>query len=460
VNISTGERSLVVAAGLAGIGVVTLFLPDRFAGVTPMSVSVLLFAGLVWQGRHTQLGRRLLATTLTGVSALAAAGWGLALTGGVESVSLPFVPFGRTLVGVAAVGIGTSVLAGAGAGYYGARLRTATPPENLTAGEQHSESTPDATRDTSNSSQPSRSSQSPHLSTDRDHTSEDRIAEQKRAFYFLNNLLRHHVLNGLNVIDGYAQRIDGGTDEEVTEQATRVIRERTETMTTVVQNVRAIADVFSGDPELTRVDLTTAVAGVRSRAADQYPNATVTATMPETATVWAAGGSDVVIWELVENGIVHNDGDPTVHLHLTTIDDDVWVYVVDDGPGISPDETDDLFEPGTAGDQGLGMYLARTLVRYGRGEVSVHSPDTVTDLPGVETAADLATETTADLGDTETDLDRAGGETATERLETMLDDNGTCVALQFAHADGSGEPPEAPAVDETMGHAIARRSNQ
>lgn len=408
------EWTALVGTGLVGVGVAAVFAPESLSGVGPLSASVVLLAGALWRGRET-VRRRIVVATLTGVSALAAAGWGFALTGGIAEL-----PVGSSGVGgfvaVAAVGTGLSALAGAGIGYS-----TTASTESPSVGESpQSTDTPQAT-ESPQSGDSTRASDDSSIQP-------NRVAEQKRAFYFLNNLLRHHVLNGLNVIEGYVERIDGE------EEATSVITKRTETMTTVVQNVRAIADVFSGEPELTPADLTTAVESVQSRATEQHPQATVTAATPDTAPVWSAGGDDAIVWELVENGIVHGGRSPTVHVHVTRTETAVWAHVLDDGPGLDPADATDLFEPGTAGDQGLGMYLARTLVRYSRGDVTIENPTEPTELAGVESPDD--------------------------RLSDLVAADGTCVSLRFPRADDGREPPEAPAVDETVEHAIDRKERR
>lgn len=412
---SQTEWTALVGAGLAAVGTAAALTPESSTGIGPLSASAVLLLGAFWRG-ETRLRRRAVVATLTGVSALGAAGWGFALTGGVTTLPVETLSGPSVIVAVAAVGTCVGALAGAGIGSY----RAATPDDETgSAPSTDAPQTPDSARTDDADSAPT---------DDTESTARDRVAEQKRAFYFLNNLLRHHVLNGLNVIEGYVQRIDGDPE------ATDVITQRTEQMTTVVQNVRAIADVFSGDPELAPADLTTAVERVRSRADEQFPQATVTAATPDTAPVWSVGGDDAVLWELVENGVVHGGREPSVHIHVTRTESSVLVYVLDDGPGLDPDDTAELFEPGTTGDQGLGLYLARTLVRYSRGEVAVENPTEATALDGVESPED--------------------------RLADLVAADGTCVTLRFPRADDGRDPPETPAVDETVEHAIGRKERR
>lgn len=416
----TGVRRLpdtrhgyAVVAGLAGAAVTTLADAGTVAAAA-VGVGVVA-AALYWHRHDETLRRRAVTATLTTVGALAAAGWGVVLG---EAGRFAATPLSSALLVTATAGTGVAVLAGAGAGYYGARL--ADSPADTPGDDATSDGPGGATDATSDDPA------APDTAPGRADEAGGRVAEQKRAFYFLNNLLRHHVLNGLNVVDGYAARLADG--EADTERAAGVIRERVATMTTVVGNVRAVADVFAGDPELTVTDVGAVAARVRDRAADRHPAATVTVAADGPTEVWSAGGADAVVWELVDNGIVHNDGDaPEVHVRVTETDDAVWVHVADDGPGVdSPTET--LLSPGTTGDQGLGLYLVATLVRYARGEVRVGSPERPVALPGVAPDDD--------------------------RLAALLAADGTCVSLRFVPA--AADRPEPSPADRAVEHAIDR----
>jgi|GEM_PF-2105424 len=285
-------------------------------------------------------------------------------------------PFGSTAAAAAVETVttlcaGVSVVAGASAG-------------------SHETQTDGATVDPSGSTDgtPPRGGVSPGSSTSAEPTTDAsgraddtnrRVAEQTRAFYFLDNLLRHHVLDGPDVVDGYAERL--ATGEGDPERATTVIRDRVAT--------------------------------------------TVTFTSPEAVEVWSAAGGDAVVWEPVENGIVH-DANARVHLSVVGTDDAVWLQVADDGPGIDTAAAE-LFSPGPTGDQGLGLSLVATLVWYGRGEVQVSPPAATTGPPGV--APD-------------------------DEIPAVVDAGGVCVSLRFHHIDRP--QPSTPAADRTVEHAFDR----
>jgi two-component sensor histidine kinase len=410
---------LATVAVVAGVGV-TMATTVRPFGSAAVVAAITGLAAVLWRSQRGRLRRRVAAVSLTTVAALTAAGWG--------AVAGDTVGTGGDAVGTAVtLCAGVAVVAGASAGYH--ETRTDAPAPDRTA----SPTTPTAQSPGGSAPTTNGDGQTPGRSTGDGQTAEapgraddaaGRVAEQKRAFYFLNNLLRHHVLNGLNVVDGYAERLAAG--EADPERATAVIRDRVATMTTVVGNVRAVADVFAGDPDPTVADAAGVARRVRDRATDAHPTATVTVDAPEAVEVWCAAGGDAVVWELVENGIVHNDASARVHLAVVETGDAVWLHVADDGPGIDAD-SEALFTPGSTGDQGLGLYLVGTLVRYARGEVHVSAPEEVDTLPGID-------------GDSV--------------IPAVVDDGGVCVSLRFRPAER--HQPSTPAVDRTVEHAIDR----
>ena len=435
---STGRRLATVAV-VAGVGV-TMATTVRPFGSAAVVAAITGLAAVLWRSQRGRLRRRVAAVSLTTVAALTAAGWG--------AVAGDTVGTGGDAVGTAVtLCAGVAVVAGASAGYHETRTdapapdRTASPttPTAQSPGGSapttngDGQTTGRSTRDSQTTGATNGDGQSPGRSTGDGQTAEapgraddtaGRVAEQKRAFYFLNNLLRHHVLNGLNVVDGYAERLAAG--EADPERATAVIRDRVATMTTVVGNVRAVADVFAGDPDPTVADAAGVARRARDRATDAHPTAMVTVDAPEAAEVWCAAGGDAVVWELVENGIVHNDADARVHLAVVETGDAVWLHVADDGPGINADNGA-LFTPGSTGDQGLGLYLVGTLVRYARGEVHVSAPEEVDTLPGIDSDS---------------------------VIPAVVDDGGVCVSLRFRPAER--HQPSTPAVDRTVEHAIDR----
>lgn len=74
---------------------------------------------------------------------------------------------------------------------------------------------------------------------------EQRAVERERTrMAFLNRLLRHHVLNGMNVIKGNADRLVGTVEDEA-EPHLETVRSRSDEVAGLVQRVRSLTDVIS-----------------------------------------------------------------------------------------------------------------------------------------------------------------------------------------------------------------------
>ena len=82
-----------------------------------------------------------------------------------------------------------------------------------------------------------------------------------------------------------------------------------------------------------------------------------------------------ILQPLLENACRH--ARTRVAVSVTTVDTDVRVKVLDDGPGIAEGNVEAVFEPGARSAEsdgaGLGLPLARRLARAGNGDVIARS---------------------------------------------------------------------------------------
>lgn len=204
----------------------------------------------------------------------------------------------------------------------------------------------------------------------------ERLESNRRSLLFLNRLLRHNVLNGVNIVSGYAGllRSDLGPEyeellEPITVQSDRIVR--------LIQNVRVFSESLLEDLPTEPVDLSRTLADVTAAVSESSPAAEFRTDI-ETGVVVAANEVIESAFEnLLWNAIEHNDTDlPTVSLSLEETGREALVRISDDGPGIPPEERDDLFEPGEHGDSGMGLFIVASLVdRYdGRIDVSDNEP--------------------------------------------------------------------------------------
>ncbi|MFC7136248.1 sensor histidine kinase [Halobaculum litoreum] len=209
----------------------------------------------------------------------------------------------------------------------------------------------------------------------------ERVADTREWLRYLNDILRHEVLNASNVAAGNASLLlDDDSLDEATRDRLAVIERACEDLDDVIREVRLLVASDHGDLDPRRVDLRPVLDTETDAVAEAYDGATVETDLPESLPVLADESVGRVFSNLVANAVEHNDGpDATVRVSGEMDADEAVVRVSDDGPGVPPDERETLFEPAndSTSDHGLGLHIVRTLVdRYGGAvELSDTGPD-------------------------------------------------------------------------------------
>jgi PAS domain S-box-containing protein len=217
-----------------------------------------------------------------------------------------------------------------------------------------------------------------HLAALRDvteRTEQERELGQERArVEFLNRLLRHNVLNGMNLVLAKLDALEPAVPDDRRGDLD-VARHRGEEIVDLIQTARRLAtDVSSEvDERSIRVGkpLTDAVDSVR----ETYPAATVDCDLPDDE-VWvkADGMVETVFDHLLTNAVEHNDTDAVhVSVSVSVVADTVRITVADDGVGIPPERLAQLFEEEefthTRDWGGFGLSIVHALVQEYGGDV-------------------------------------------------------------------------------------------
>ncbi|MFC7204931.1 ATP-binding protein [Haloferax namakaokahaiae] len=205
------------------------------------------------------------------------------------------------------------------------------------------------------------------------------LTAQADRLTVLNRILRHEVLNKVNVIRGYADL--GTTDTAADASSLQVIQRNADRIDASISELRAIVGPVDERPVSTNVHeaITNAVEGVRT----DYPEANVSLDVDDhTARVLADAHLDMALCHLVENAIVHAGTQaPQVDIGVTTNAGNVTIDIADEGPGVSDriaavveDRNVPEYDDPT---MGFGLTLVRLLVvdTYG-GSVEIDSSDT------------------------------------------------------------------------------------
>jgi len=194
----------------------------------------------------------------------------------------------------------------------------------------------------------------------------ERQAEQRE---FFNSVLRHDVLNGMNVIRGRSEYLVDELEAEGPVEQAETIREWADEISEVIDHIRAVLQTIQdGEGQnLYPVSLRPVVREEAERVAAAYPETNFETDVPEGLTVRANDLLNTVINNLLTNAVEHND--PTgLTVTVTAVDEGPLAQcrVADTGQGIPDDRKEAVFTRGEstrrANRGGLGLFLVETLV--------------------------------------------------------------------------------------------------
>jgi signal transduction histidine kinase len=198
-----------------------------------------------------------------------------------------------------------------------------------------------------------------------------READRRRdALVFLNSHLRHNVLNAAQVIQGYTTLLGQRRDEP--DEYLEPIERRSDTIASLIEDMKQLADLFSGERTPVPTDISTVLLREVETARSDHEAATFEVDVPPELYVMATGAASAVFANLLQNAVEHHDGPaPTVSVRAERTSRTVRVHVVDDGPGIRDDVKEHLFDSAIESGEGRGIALVKTLMNHYGGDVSV-----------------------------------------------------------------------------------------
>jgi PAS domain S-box-containing protein len=216
-----------------------------------------------------------------------------------------------------------------------------------------------------------------HLAAIRDVTdrveNERELGQERARVEFLNRLLRHNVLNGMNLVLAKLDAL------EPTVPADRrgdleTARHRSEEIVDLIQTARRLATDVSVAVDERAIDVCDPLADAVESVRTAYPDATVDCDYPDDSVlIYADGMVETVFDHLLTNAVEHNDAPVRVDVSITVDPETVRVTVADDGDGIPHERLSQLFEDGefahTRDWGGFGLSIVYALVREYDGQV-------------------------------------------------------------------------------------------
>jgi signal transduction histidine kinase/uncharacterized membrane protein YagU involved in acid resistance len=192
----------------------------------------------------------------------------------------------------------------------------------------------------------------------------------------LNRLLRHELLNKLNVIKGHATAGEESTDGGTRIESWDVVRRNAEAIDEAIEVVGVLTDDGEPRPVSLREHVETAVAAVRH----DHPGASVDVDGLSGTEVCGSAHLHVLFERLIEHAVVHDDDpSPTVRVTVDAADRDaVSIRIVGDGPALPAvqqrlvrervvPESDDPRS-------GFGLQIANLIVDDVDGDLTVETP--------------------------------------------------------------------------------------
>lgn len=194
----------------------------------------------------------------------------------------------------------------------------------------------------------------------------------------LNRLMRHDVRNDLSIVVGRASQLSGhvdGAGQDVLSEILLAGNHVLQLTRSIEESVESITS--TDDPELTAVDVRPVLTDEIEKVRNLYGegDVVVEGSIPSVE-VRADGLLSSAFGNLLSNAMLYNDADdPEVRIDVEVDGEKVHVSIADNGPGIAPHRSDEIFELGESGDggTGTGLYIVDRLVDGYDGDVRVET---------------------------------------------------------------------------------------
>lgn len=205
------------------------------------------------------------------------------------------------------------------------------------------------------------------------------LERERERLEFLNRILRHELLNGLNVVDARAQLLSDYVNPPGTDHL-QTVQSRVREMMDLVETLRSFMKIFGSESaDLEPRNLDSLLADEVSKAETFLGEAEFSYEGTEEPVIVEAGDLlPEVFQNLLRNAVQHNDQDtPSVEVSIEADPETAIVRVADNGPGVPPEKAEQVFEKGERGfasqGTGFGLYIAREIIESHGGEITVEA---------------------------------------------------------------------------------------
>lgn len=192
----------------------------------------------------------------------------------------------------------------------------------------------------------------------------------------LHRVFRHNIRNDINVIQGYIEAVQVDLHDPDQQASLETARRTAERITTVSEKLRAINEADLDPLTDEEVDLVALTEAELVRLQERDPEITVSATMPERASIYGDSTLRHAICEILDNAIEHNPNPPAqceIVIEIARTYGQVELMIADNGPGIPREELAPLRtreETDLSHTSGIGLWLVTWLSQHRGGDVT------------------------------------------------------------------------------------------
>ena len=205
------------------------------------------------------------------------------------------------------------------------------------------------------------------------------LQRRKDQMEFFNSILRHDMLNGMNVIQARGELLADRLEGDDREYAKTIVK-WSDDIIDLTEKVRSVLKTLSEDgmTEMERRALGEVLDGAADRARWMSDDCTVDNHV-EDIHVAADELLEDVFGNLFLNAVEHAGEDVSVDVTATVEDVFVRVRIADDGPGVPPEQRRRIFQRGEKGSgssgTGFGLYFVDSMVESYGGTIWVEESD-------------------------------------------------------------------------------------
>ncbi|QGA81749.1 histidine kinase N-terminal 7TM domain-containing protein [Halomicrobium sp. LC1Hm] len=228
-----------------------------------------------------------------------------------------------------------------------------------------------------------RTTQVAFTQVDREHElrqSRQAIERRNEQVAFFNGVLRHTLRNALLVIEGRANHLRDHVDDARKRHLDRIVQ-WCEDLSELSEEIEAINDTVTASEaqRLDWVDLGRVLSDRVDVLSEEFTDVTIDVTVDDGLTVLANDLVEKVVDSVISNAITHNDAPaPRVEITASEIADRVQLRVADNGPGMTDEMKETVFERNVGASQtshGFGLYFVSVMMNLYGGTVWIEDND-------------------------------------------------------------------------------------